>query len=297
MLTFPNSKINIGLRIIQKRPDGFHNLESVFYPIGWSDILEISDAASLQSSVQFTTSGLPISGDPATNLCLKAYHLLQQQFSLPPVNIHLHKVIPMGAGLGGGSSDAAFTLKLLNAKFKLNLTVNQLLTYAAQLGSDCAFFISNKPAFATSKGEVLQPSGINLDQKQLVVVAPNLHSNTAQAYAHIVPKPAPSNWQTILLHQPINEWAVTVHNDFEAGLIQRFPEIAQIKAKLYQLGAAFSAMTGSGTAVYGIFDTPLAANIKSHFENCTVWQETLDQQKLDHQVFSPTINASDSPTN
>src|SRR5688572_14534594 len=178
MIAFPNAKLNIGLNVTERRPDSFHNLESVFYPVQWCDALEILPA----KETKFTSSGIEIPGTIESNLCLKAYQLLKTDFELPPVKIHLHKNIPIGAGLGGGSSDAAFTLKLLNQLFELNIAEDKLEDYARKLGSDCAFFIRNKPVFAHEKGDVFEPIKLDLTGYNCVVVYPNLHITTAEAY-------------------------------------------------------------------------------------------------------------------
>ena len=297
MLTFPNAKINIGLRVTQKRADGFHNIESVFYPIAWSDILEIVDAQAQQTQVQFTTSGLPIAGEPSANLCLRAYHLLQKAYNLPLVRIHLHKVIPMGAGLGGGSSDAAFTLKLLNEKFELHLTPAQLKDYASQLGSDCAFFIDNTPAFATQKGEVLAPFPLNLEGHLLCVIVPPLHSNTAQAYQQMVSQPAPAQWQDALLNNGPAQWPPNIVNDFEPIISKQFQQIQHIRQNLLKMGAQYAAMTGSGTGVFALFEksapntpsdqlqakiTQLSSQLQLQFADCACWVEALSLSKVKH---------------
>lgn len=248
MLDFPNAKINLGLLVTEKRPDGFHNLESCFYPVGWCDALEIVQADELT----FTMSGLPVPGNPDNNLCLKAYKLLQQDFQLPPVHMHLHKVIPMGAGLGGGSSDAAFTLKQLNSLFELNLTPEKLEDYARQLGSDCAFFIRNEPVVAVEKGDVFKPTSVNLDGYTCVLVYPGIHITTAEAYGNIVPK-KPSCGIEMFLKQDVGVWKEVLKNDFEEALFPRYPELAGIKEQLYSAGADYASMTGSGSAVYGLF--------------------------------------------
>ena len=248
MLDFPNAKINLGLQIIEKRPDGFHNLESCFYPVQWCDALEILPAVENT----FTMSGLPVPGNPDTNLCLKAYKLLEKEHNLPPVHMHLHKVIPMGAGLGGGSADAAFVLRILNKLFELNLSVDVLQNYARQLGSDCAFFVENKPVIAVERGDVFNPASIDLSGYSCVIVYPGIHITTAEAYGGVTPeKPA----QTIdtILKQDMKLWKELLVNDFEKSLFPKYPELANLKANLYEAGAVYASMTGSGSAVYGIF--------------------------------------------
>lgn len=248
MLDFPNAKINLGLYVTSRRPDGFHNLLSCFYPVQWCDALEILPAPEEKLSI----TGLPVPGDPATNLCLRAYRLLRQDHDLPPVHLHLHKVLPMGAGLGGGSSDAAFTLRILNKLFGLNLKAPALENYARQLGSDCAFFIQNKPVVASERGDVFQPASLDLSGYTCVVVYPNIHITTAEAYGSIKPK-EPSCTMELLLKQDVRVWKEVLHNDFEDALFPKYPELPQVKAKLYAAGAAYASMTGSGSAIYGLF--------------------------------------------
>lgn len=248
MLDFPNAKINLGLFVTSRRPDGFHDLLSCFYPVQWTDALEILPA----DWNSFNMTGLPVPGDPASNLCLKAYTLLQQDFDLPPVQMHLHKVIPMGAGLGGGSSDAAFTLRILNKLFELNLRANALEHYARQLGSDCAFFIRNKPVIATERGDVFMDAALDLRGYTCVVVYPGIHITTAEAYASIKPS-QPECTMDMLLKQDVKVWKDILKNDFEEALFPKYPELPNIKAKLYEAGAKYASMTGSGSAVYGLF--------------------------------------------
>ncbi len=250
MIAFPHAKINLGLQVIAKRHDGFHNINTCFYPIGWSDVLEIVKSATMS----FTCSGLDIPGDPRNNLCLKGYRLLQERFQLPPVNMHLHKVIPMGAGLGGGSSDGAFTLKLINDLFQLDLSVEQLQQYAAELGSDCPFFIEGKPVLASGRGNEFTPLALSLPAKYLLVVYPPIEVSTAQAYAALTPCPPPKSLEEII-QQP-DQWQVDLKNDFEAVVFDQHPEIAGLKHSMIQAGAVYSAMSGSGSSVFGFFDTP-----------------------------------------
>lgn len=250
MIGFPNAKINIGLNIIEKRQDGFHNIESIFYPImDLFDVLEIIKSNELK----FTSSGIVIPGNEADNLCLKAYHLIKADFDVLPVHIHLHKVIPIGAGLGGGSSDAAFTLKILNQLFHLEISQKKLLEYARQLGSDCAFFIANKPIYAFNKGDEFYDVELNLNNYKILVDYPSIHISTADAYAGITPK-KPRYSILELIKNPIESWKNNIFNDFEKSILKRYPEIEESKIKMYQNGAIYASMTGSGSAVFGIFD-------------------------------------------
>jgi 4-diphosphocytidyl-2-C-methyl-D-erythritol kinase len=247
-LCFPKAKINIGLQVVAKRPDGFHDINTLFYPLPFCDVLEITMAAKTSLHV----SGLPIEGKTDDNLCLKAYRLLQKLYDLPPVAIHLHKIIPAGSGLGGGSSDAAHTLLTLNTLFNLQLSEEQLIIYASNLGSDCAFFTQQKPALAEGRGEILSPTSVNLTGYHILLVKPPLQVSTAEAYAHIKPqKPAQLLMQ--LVTEPVKEWCGKVSNDFEPCVFELHPELAEMKAQLYANGAVYAAMSGSGAALYGLF--------------------------------------------
>jgi 4-diphosphocytidyl-2-C-methyl-D-erythritol kinase len=255
MICFPNIKINLGLRIINRRTDGFHTIESVFYPIKFADILEVIPTTSAEPQVHFHSSGLPIAGNANDNLIVKAYYLLAESHQLPPIEIHLHKIIPMGAGLGGGSSDAAFMLNLLNQQFELQLSLEQLENYAAQLGSDCAFFIQNKPAYLLGKGHELEPYDLNLAGYYLVLLYASVHSNTALAYQNVKPRMVFDENTSLnaLLKLPVSEWKHRIENDFESSVFEQFPILATLKNELYQQGAMYASMSGSGSAVFGIF--------------------------------------------
>jgi 4-diphosphocytidyl-2-C-methyl-D-erythritol kinase len=256
MIVYPNAKINLGLNILRKREDGFHELSSVFYPVKWKDALEI-----VRSTQQkFTSSGLPIPGDESSNLCIKAYELLKGEFDLPPVHIHLHKVLPMGGGLGGGSSDAAFTLRVLNEMFALKLDKVQLRNVAAQLGSDCAFFIENTPQLATGRGEVLQPLQIDLSEYRILLVYPAVAVSTPWAYSQITPK-MPEKSLSDLIALPIESWKDTIINDFEVPIFEAHEELGEIKEALYSFGAVYASMSGSGSTVFGIFKNDISLPI------------------------------------
>jgi len=252
MILFPNAKINIGLNILNRREDGFHNLETVFYPITLRDALEVVEADQLK----FTSSGMEIPGDPRDNLCLKAYHLLVKDFKLPPVHIHLHKHIPIGAGLGGGSADASFFIRLMNEKFELGINAVQMEAYASQLGSDCAFFIQNKPALAVGKGDQLQTIDLDLSKYFIVLVMPSVQVSTSDAYSGVKPAAVASSLSD-LLKMPVEEWRIAIKNDFEPSVFLKYPIIGEIKSKLYNDGALFASMSGSGSSVFGIFKEEL----------------------------------------
>ena len=253
MVVFPNAKINIGLHIVKKRPDGFHNIESIFYPLfDLFDVLEIVENKE-EEETQFTSTGIPIPGDSSQNLCVKAFNLLQKDYKIPFVKIHLHKIIPIGAGLGGGSSDAAFSLKLLNDLFELKLNDEELMNYARELGSDCAFFIKNKPVYAFEKGDVFNDLLLNLSNYKIKVEYPNIHIGTAEAYAGITAKPT-NNDLIALANAPIQEWKGVIKNDFEEAIYPNYPKIKALKEKMYDDAAIYASMTGSGSAVYGIYE-------------------------------------------
>jgi len=257
VIAFPNCKINLGLNIIRKRSDGFHDLETVFYPLPFYDVLEIIHATNDKQQlddISFTISGITIEGNKGDNLCIKAYGLLKKDSpDLQPVQIHLHKSIPSGAGLGGGSADGAFALKLLSDKFDLNLSTSQLINYALQLGSDCPFFIINKPCFATGKGEVLEPVDINLITYKFILITPGIHIHTANAFSQIIPA-LPDKSIKEIIQQPVATWRNNLKNDFEEIVFKQYPEIKNIKEELYNEGAIYASMSGSGSTVYGIFE-------------------------------------------
>lgn len=250
MITFPNAKINIGLRITGKRDDGFHNIESIFYPIPLKDALEIVHSDKLE----FTASGLPIPGSADDNLCLKAYHLLKRDFSaVEPVHIYLRKNIPMGAGLGGGSADGALMINLLNDFFELGCDVETRENYAAQLGSDCPFFIENAPKLVTGRGEKMSSHTIDLSGWFLGLVTPGVHVSTQEAYRGVVTAPANITWEEVTEKNVANWSDLGVRNQFEDHILSAYPEIASAKKLLSEAGAAYVSMTGSGSAVYGLF--------------------------------------------
>ena len=260
MILFPNCKINLGLHILRKRDDGFHDLETIFYPLQLQDALEVIHGDT-GSDVQFTSSGIMLDVNAADNICVKAYHLLKADFpDLPPIKMHLHKNIPSGAGLGGGSADGAFTLLLFNKKFQLHLSEKQLINYALQLGSDCPFFIKNIPCFARGRGEYLEPIDLNLASYKIIIVNPGIHINTGWAFKQLTPQADRIPLKDTIL-QPVHEWKNILVNDFEAPIFQHYPEIAAIKENFYQAGAVFAAMSGSGSTVFGLFEKDVTPNL------------------------------------
>ncbi len=253
MLAFANAKINIGLNVTEKVADGYHNIQTVFYPIKLNDVVEITDAESISCQV----SGIDISGNPEDNICYKAFQLIQKDYNIPAQQITLLKQIPVGAGLGGGSSDAAHLIKLIDKKFNLGLTVPEMQSYAAALGADCAFFIENKPVYAYGRGDQFMPVTVDLSGYQIVLVKPEIHVSTAEAYAGMIPQPNAEDLPE-LIAQPVASWKGQVNNDFEKMVFAKYPAISDIKNELYAAGALYAAMSGSGSSVYGIFEHPVS---------------------------------------
>jgi 4-diphosphocytidyl-2-C-methyl-D-erythritol kinase len=266
MVVYPNAKINLGLNVIERRPDNYHNIETIFYPIGISDVLEVEPSESC-TDYSFSSSGMELGGDPEDNLIVRAYRLLRSEYQFPAIDISLVKLIPFGAGLGGGSSDAAFMLKTLNEMFALKITPKKLEKYAAMLGADCPVFIKNKPVFATGIGNVFTPIKLSLKGKFLVLVKPDIHVSTPDAYSLVIPgKPLFPLLE--LIQRPMAEWKDTMKNDFESSVFAKYPAIKTIKNNLYGLGAVYASMSGSGSSVYGLFDTVIPEN--NLFEGCFV---------------------------
>ena len=257
MICFPNAKINLGLNIVSRRPDGYHNLETIFYPIELKDGLEIipNECKSTSNAYRLYQTGIHIKGNDSNNLVIKALELIKRNTDkeVPNIDIHLLKKIPSEAGLGGGSSNAAFMLKLLNESFSLGFTADKLIKLASQIGADCPFFIYNQPAFATGIGENLEPININLDDKYLVVVKPNISVSTKDAFSMITPK-QPDISLKVIVKSPVTEWKELMKNDFELPIFKKYPEICNIKQQLYDNGAVYAAMSGSGSSVFGIFE-------------------------------------------
>lgn len=247
MITFPNGKINLGLHALRKREDGFHDIETVFYPIAMHDSLEILSSEGETALEQY---GPVLPG--GENIVLKAYQMLKQEYDIPAVDIHLLKHIPTGAGLGGGSSDAAHALIMLNEMFKLAISSAKLEKMAAQVGSDCAFFIRNKPLFASGRGEVFEDIKLDLSKYQIRVIKPEIHISTPEAYGMITPQENRPSLREII-QMPNHEWKNTLVNDFEKPIFEKYPEIREIKESLYSQGAVYASMSGSGSAVYGLF--------------------------------------------
>jgi 4-diphosphocytidyl-2-C-methyl-D-erythritol kinase len=270
MLSFPNAKINIGLNVTARRADGFHTIQSVFVPVALCDALELVESPDAANLVEFTSSGIAIPGDVESNLCCKAYHLMAKDYTLPSVKIHLHKHIPIGAGLGGGSADAAFLIRLINDKFNLNVSLEKMEHYAQQLGSDCAFFIRNQTAYVEGTGTVLSSFSLVLQNYYIALINPNIHINTGKAYSRITPKTPPVSLDTLLEKMPIADWKTCIHNDFEDVVFEEFPAVQTIKETLYEMGAMYASMSGSGSTVYGVFKNK--TNLQHVFADYFVWE-------------------------
>jgi len=252
MIAFPNAKINLGLNVVEKRPDNYHNIETVFIPVGLKDILEVVHHNESQEPYVMENTGLKVDAPASENICVKALELIRKDHNIGPVKIHLHKVIPFGAGLGGGSSDGAEMLKLLNDLFELKLSNGQLKKYAVQLGADCPFFIDNKPVYASGIGEILSPVEMDLSGYYFVLIVPGVHVSTPQAYQYVKPaRPEFPVKEVVCL--PPEEWKEKLKNDFEASVFKQFPEIEKVKDYLYNEGAVYASMSGSGSSVYGLF--------------------------------------------
>lgn len=263
MIIYPRAKLNLGLNIVGKRNDGYHNLETVFYPINIHDTLEVEPSDTLRLELL----GIPLEGNSNDNLVIKAWQLLRKDHSLPPVSIRLHKAIPSQAGMGGGSSDGAFMLRLLNEQFQLGLTDEELIQKAALLGADCPFFITDNPAYAEGIGERLTPISLDLSSYHLLIVKPPIAVSTREAFAHITPHPTAIKCRDIV-QQDIRSWREQLKNDFEDSIFPQYPRLKMIKQQLYQQGALYAAMSGSGSSLYGFFEK--APKILDAWSDCDV---------------------------
>ena len=261
MITYPNAKLNLGLNVVAKRADGYHDLETVFYPVPITDALEVFPMdPDFPSAVDcdLKVTNLHIEGDEQKNLVVRAYQLLKQDFpTLPRIHAHLYKGIPTQAGMGGGSSDCGFMITLLNRQFQLGLTDQQMIDYAARLGADCAFFVLNQPCYAEGIGERLQPIALDLTGWYLAVVRPDIPVSTREAFSLIVPQHPAQNCRDIVM-QPVETWRDALTNDFEKSVFALHPEIGSIKDQLYEMGAVYAAMSGSGSSLFGLFRHPVA---------------------------------------
>lgn len=273
MITFPIAKINLGLNVVEKRTDGYHNLETVFYPVPLTDVLEImpmDDSFPSQYPCDLKVTNIHIEGDEQKNLVVKAYHKLAECYTLPRLHIHLHKGIPTQAGMGGGSSDGAYMIRMLNDACQLGMTADEMMTHALSLGADCPFFIQSRPAYAEGVGEKLQLIDLDLTGWHIVIVHPNIPVSTKEAFSLISPQPAKYNCREVV-NQPVNTWKDFLVNDFEKSVFALHPEIAEIKRKLYDHGAVYASMSGSGSSVFGLFrnaPTTLDGEFAGMFAKC-----------------------------
>ncbi len=270
MISFPNAKINLGLSVIEKRPDNYHNLETVFMPIGLKDILEVVHNKDGNEPYIWNNTGIIVDAPAEKNICIKALELLKVDFDIDPVQLHLHKNIPFGAGLGGGSADGASMLMLLNDLFELGLSTKQLKKYAVQLGADCSFFIDNTPQYATGIGDILEPIVLNLSGFHLVLLVPNIHVSTPDAYKFVIPANPELSIRDII-ELPLHQWKDRLVNDFEKSVFRQYPKIEELKKYLYHIGAEYVSMSGSGSSVFGLFVQKPEIDI----DDCFVWTEKL----------------------
>lgn len=268
MIIYPNCKINLGLNVVSKRSDGFHDIESIFYPVPWSDILEIIPA----EKNNFLFDGIKINGPDTENLCFKAYQLLKKQYNIPEINLYLYKKIPSGAGLGGGSSDGAFTLRALNNLFSLKLEEKTLKGLASMLGSDCPFFVQDQPCLVTGTGNKLLPLSFTLKGYHIVIVKPNISISTKEAYGMISPQ-KPKKPLSEIIKLPLRDWKNNMVNDFEEPVFKKHPETSTIKQLLYENGAIYASMSGSGSAIYGLFEKQI--KMEGVFQDCITWNGNL----------------------
>lgn len=274
MYALPNAKINIGLYVVGRRPDGYHDLQTVFYPIPLTDSLEIKEARRLREPYEFIMSGLKVPDDGHDNLVVRVFMALREEFRLPPTSIFLSKHIPVGAGLGGGSSDAAAMMQLLNDYYHLDLSDIEMEKRLALFGADCPFFVRNKPVYAEGVGNVFSPVSVSLKGMYIALVKPTIHISTAEAYAGVTPRQPAVSLTDALENTPVQLWRNVVTNDFESSIFARYPQIAAIKQTLYDMGALFSAMSGSGSAVYGLFTHPVD-NVAKVFSDCYTFSARL----------------------
>lgn len=273
MISFPGCKINLGLNITHKLPNGYHAIESVFIPLKLSDILEIIPNPESECSI-FEYSGIAIPGNPDNNIIQKAYELLKNNYNLPSIKAHLHKIVPLGAGLGGGSADASAMLCMLNDLFGLGISNSELLNFSGKLGADCPFFIENKSAFVTGIGDQLETIDPGLSGKNVLLIYPNIHVDTAKAFKNIKPKKPAINLAAVIKEYPIAVWKDHITNDFEPFVFKSNPKIGLIKENLYHMGATFASLSGSGSSVYGIFENQIP-ELPSGFKKYFTYSERL----------------------
>lgn len=273
MICFPNAKINLGLNIVSRRSDGYHNLETIFYPVPVKDALEII-VREEQTSDTFIEAGIEVDSPPDSNLVMKALKLMRAHYDFPYIEVHLLKKIPFGAGLGGGSADASFMLKLVNKTFALEATDEELASLAVQLGADCPFFIYNHPVFAWGIGEIFEPVDFSLKGYSFVLIKPDIHVSTKDAFSLIKPHEPEISLKEVI-KKPVKDWKNIMVNDFEKSVFEKYPAIKEIKDYLYNKGALYASMTGSGSSVFGIFDKE-ADSLETGYNHCFFWQGILD---------------------
>lgn len=264
MIKFPKAKINLGLNIIEKRSDGFHNIESIFVPIPVNDILEVVENNDNQTN--FTSTGINIPNDGKPNLVERAWKIFNESYGIPTVDIHLHKNIPIGAGLGGGSSDAAYCMLILNELFNLNISKKELLALASKLGADCAFFMNGQLSFAEGIGDKFSDIQVDLSGYYCLISYPNLHVSTPVAYQHVKPAIPTKNIKQIV-KQPISTWKAELRNDFENSVFQAHSQIKTLKEEMYSNGAVYASMSGSGSTVFGIFKNKPNSDMFPEYKN------------------------------
>ncbi|SEF54197.1 4-(cytidine 5'-diphospho)-2-C-methyl-D-erythritol kinase [Parabacteroides chinchillae] len=269
MICFPNAKINLGLNIVSKRPDGYHNIETVFYPVPVKDALEIVIAKTFS----FHQTGIPVDAPVEKNLVVKALNILKGKYEIPPLEVHLLKAIPFGAGLGGGSADAAFMLKLINDFCKLNIQDDELERIASHIGADCPFFIRNTPVFANGTGNQFEHVSLSLKGYYLCLVKPEVAVSTPEAYSLVTPAEPDISLKEII-KQPVSEWRNSMKNDFEGSVFPKYPAIEKIKQTLYARGAVYASMSGSGSSVFGLFESP--TDLKEYFKDCYIWEGAME---------------------
>ena len=275
MVVYPNAKINLGLYVLNVRPDGLHNLETVFFPVPLRDTLEIQPLRMSNNPWELILAGRHVEGEAKDNLIVRVFTELQEEFHLPPTSLYLDKKIPTGAGLGGGSSDAAFMMAMLNEAFDLNLSKDEMKRRLSKIGADCAFFVDNKPAFATGIGDELSPLTVSLKDKLFVLIKPSCSVSTRDAYADVPCRSeAPVDVREVL-RKPVAEWRSAVTNDFERSVFPKYPQIEAVKDTLYDMHALYASMSGSGSAVFGIFDHQPYCDLDVVFKDCFVFQSRL----------------------
>lgn len=280
MICFPNAKINIGLYITGKREDGYHNLETLFLPIPLQDVLETKPLDFYDREFELQVAGTPVEGRPEDNLVVRVFLNLKHEFNLPPQTIYLYKRIPTGAGLGGGSSDAAFMMRMLNEQFRLGLSSQQMEDRLSHFGADCPFFVRNRPALAHGIGDELENLDFDISELYVLLVKPPVSVSTKEAYAHVQPA-QPAIGLAEAVKQPLKDWRGTIYNDFEKSVFLQYPQIAAIKETLYDMKALYASMSGSGSAVFGLFEHPFE-EAEAIFKDCFVFQKKL-------KVHQPTF--------